>query len=72
MRHPIVSIPISGEAECSDYDMEDMMTYGEVLPPPPQGREGEGLAADKARAAAAEAAQQQRKQRLEALVAKRK
>jgi hypothetical protein len=50
--------------------MEDvMMNYGDGLPPPPT-REGPG--ADKARAAALAAAKQQRKQRLEALVAKRR
>lgn len=47
--------------------MEDALSYGDILPP-----ERDGPLSDKARAAAAAAARLQRKQRLEALIAKRR
>lgn len=47
--------------------MEDALMYGDILPP-----ERDGPAGDRARAAASAAAKQQRKQRLEALIAKRR
>ena len=46
--------------------MEDVLNYGDIVP------EREGQVSDKARAAATAAATQQRKQRVEALVAKRR